>query len=366
MKSERRLTEINLKHITRGIVSNCFSKLFKFISPVLFKNLYITYDAKNSSLQDGIGAQLHRIFGLISISNAMNIKYIHSGIEDFTVTQLDNAQNASERKRYIEQIEQTFFGVLDKQSARQESNIEVKKTLKFEVPNLTIRIILKHAVSSVLKCQETLLLVQLPFGVIDRNPTWYKNLRSICKLDLEKCESEGKAIASEYDRALRVAIHLRIGVKSGHKEPMLSGRTRTASDEYVLRALNKGTSELRKPISIMIFTDTPEKSFTYYPPKQQLSLWHKSGYLVVDGGIEIEGKDLGALSSLKGHAYEITRSGDVIQDILDMANSDMLVMSPSSVSYCAAILSRSKKIFFPKQFYWHRPMPHWRVVSVEE
>lgn len=43
-----------------------------------------------------------------------------------------------------------------------------------------------------------------------------------------------------------------------------------------------------------------------------------------------------------------------------LALADVLVMSPSSFSYSAALISNGKVYYLP---FWHTPLPHWQVVT---
>lgn len=58
--------------------------------------------------------------------------------------------------------------------------------------------------------------------------------------------------------------------------------------------------------------------------------------------------------------FELHLNGDPLDALQSVISSDILVMSKSSFSYVAALISQGSVIYEP---FWHRPMSHWHMMG---
>jgi hypothetical protein len=321
--------------------------LFIFLSPYS-KKICLTYFAEAEELQDGIGAQLHRIFGILSVCNNLSIPYIHTPIIDFTVTPSDVVRKYIDRVHYCRKIDILF------NQYPKKSSVNYLEFQEIIIDRLKLIVLIKYIFLSNLNNQRYLLKIKLPFPLIDSFANWYKEMPK--QINVQKIYRRKKK-----SREKIIAVHFRNGIKSNHKEKIgLSNRW--LSDDYFASVINdvikKNNLEVGRNLLIKIYTDSPKVRQKYFPPKDQLHRYVRSGFVVRKNQISVIPFDFKNSKFNDLLSIEIIHGGDALEAIIEMAKADFLIISRSSMSYCAALLNKKGIIYYPPNF-WHAPMPKW-------
>jgi len=162
-----------------------------------------------------------------------------------------------------------------------------------------------------------------------------------------------------------IAIHYRWGV-GGKQIQKGESITRELDFEYYFKVV-ENIKSLHSNVNykLVIVTDAPGKSLVYEPPKEQKIRWVGSpGFSQDKNTIEVSGIDMHELFSGLGMEIEIVSGGNPLDAIAILANSEHLVMSRSSLSFVAALLSKTE-VYFPASF-WHRPLKKWNFVNDQD
>jgi len=325
------------------------ARLIQFLFIIIFpriRKVMITYAADDFDCQDGIGAQVQRIFGIKSISHALHIPYIHSPIVDFLVTQLDPVQSKIERVRYIDVLENKIFNKF-----RNYPILEKNPDRIIIVSNLDLKLLIFYILKSFATRQTFLLKIKLPYPLIDNFSLWYKSLDSLINL---------RSSANKPDEnLLTVAIHFRNGTSS----QFTNKEGRWLSDKYfanlleVIAERNPG-----KTIEICILTDSPETLIQYQPPDEHIEKWKTAGVNFSNSMATIEPFDFKNSEFCRFKNLSIIHGGDPLKALEIMANSDFLLIGRSSLSYCAAVLNKAGIVIYPPSF-WHALKPGWKTIQ---
>jgi hypothetical protein len=114
-------------------------------------------------------------------------------------------------------------------------------------------------------------------------------------------------------------------------------------------------------MGVVIFTDAPEESFEFSPLDEQKASW--LGLPAFDGHVmKISGNSLNELLEILPPNSEVIRGGDPLKTIANMAASSISILSRSSFSYVAALLSEGAEVWIPDDF-WHPALPGWKSYS---
>lgn len=125
----------------------------------------------------------------------------------------------------------------------------------------------------------------------------------------------------------------------------------------ILDILNK-KGKLLPCVNLMIHTDIPSDSKVWRPTGKRLAQNIEFGEKILNGDILVNGKDISIyFTVLNFQSIQIISQGDFFETFLDMANSKMLIISRSSLSYLAALFNENE-IVWPSG-YWHTKLPHW-------
>lgn len=292
----------------------------------------LTYD--NEILQDGVGAQLFRQIAIKAISEKFNIGYLHSGIRQITVTQLDIAQKPNEISKYVEYVNSIFCF---------PSKGITKFDAVYSIYNLSRKTLAKYYLQSLFLRRRILLKIVIPFHITNKMPSILKKARDF----LPEIHQDHRK--SENDK-LKIVIHFRQGANPAHIDP---GKVepRFISIEYfeklVFMAIEQNPS---RSIDVCLLTDAPPSRMMYKPPANQLKAWEETGYEIIDGmtpiePLAIEGSRLRLLPQLR-----IVHGGDVIEALGEMQSADLLFLSRSTLSYIGGLLNKSGQVIFPAKF----------------
>jgi hypothetical protein len=114
--------------------------------------------------------------------------------------------------------------------------------------------------------------------------------------------------------------------------------------------------------NILIFTDAPESTLRYAPPKFQLSRWDKEN---MNGELtEIYGISDNEINSISSLPIKVIRGGNPLEAISTMAHCKFLILSKSSLGYLGALLNPCALVVYPQDF-WHRKQSKWLISNYE-
>ncbi len=302
--------------------------------------LFLTYD--NLAKQDGIGAQLQRIFGIYSLSRKFRIKYIHSPIIGTLEELAHNVPSEASMKNLLDEVNARF----NFPSSKLTREIEVEK-----VHNLTTRILFKFILKSAFGKKNILLKVCLPFGIIDKHPDWYK----YSGVEIRSNEPTEKAT-----RKYKMVVHVRYGYK-----PIVGSNTASSPRFLPLTYYPDAVREILKqeklPLDseILVHTDIPRESGKWKPfQESKISELSSIGYEIKESLLDFEGIDLKNEYFAGFPNLSVKHCAPLLETLNDMIAADVLLMSRSSFSYIAGIVNRNS-VYIPRS-HGHGKMSRWK------
>ncbi len=302
--------------------------------------LTLTYD--NLAKQDGIGAQLQRIFGIYSISKRFHLGYLHSPIIETAQELAHNVSSDEELKKLLEQINAIF-------------NFPSRSSVSFDeeivIHNLNLKILFEVYLRSLFTKRSILLRVCLPFGVMDKHPNWYEYAGSYLRTTFP---------ATRPQKHKPVVVHVRHGYK-----PIVGKNDSSAPRFLPLTYYSDALKNVLKKedldinIEIVVHTDIPDKS-GYWKPFQdsKLSELASIGYQIDKNTLAFEGIDLRNSYFSEFPNLTVKYCAPILETLQDMINADVLLMSRSSFSYISGIINQ-KSVYIPRS-HGHSKMSKWK------
>ncbi len=237
------------------------------------KRIYITYD--NLKKQDGIGAQLQRIFGLYSIAKKFHLGYLHTPILNTLEELAHNVTSEKELKELLEDVNSKY---------NFPSDVDIEFDEEIYVHNVTIKIIAMTYIKNLLRRKRVLLKVCLPFGIMDKHPDWYEYSGEYLRPKFLKNKTNSEKI---------FVVHVRYGYK-----PII-GKNETSAPRFLplsyYAAAVKNileTEKLNSTTKIVVHTDIPSKSGVWKPfQESKLSELSAIGYEIQKNALNFEGLD---------------------------------------------------------------------------
>lgn len=338
---------IKAMRVASGLLRSIKVWLALKVSRVMSSNISLTYDPNRKP--DGVGAQLQRIFAIHGLCEMAKISYIHTAISDVAVHALDPYQTTADYQKFISLLDSTF---------KMKSSEIPKVRKEISVEHFRARTLIYYSLLSILKQKHFLLRVSEPYALTDSLSKTYsfvhpleENLRNY----LNKFELKSPTIA----------IHYRWGV-GGKQIQKGESITRELDFEYYSKVVeNIKSLHFGVKYKIVIVTDAPSKSLVYEPPKEQKMLWVGSpGFSGDKNTIRVSGIDMHELFGSLGMDIEVVSGGSPLDAIAILANSEHLIMSRSSLSFVAGLLSK-REVYFPASF-WHKPLRNWHLVNDQD
>jgi len=291
--------------------------------------LVLTYD--NTALTDGVGAQLHRIYGIYAVSRLLGVSYLHSPLLDVGYQGLSALQaNAADPD-----FHRSFNELLDIPS----DIVPAGDLQTIRLPNigLTVANQLVARTERGSAGKATLLRLTTPHGIADRFPDCYE----VCK-QLSPFSSSRRG-----GEPLRVALHVRRG------EQVVVESDRLLPNMYYLNVARRvvaALDALKLDFRIELWTEVPTTEFV-------VGLQHHgiNGRLNEPRVVRPEMYELAEFDLLPNLVHCL--NGRAIDCLRGLATADILIMSRSSFSYVAAILNRNGIIFYHP--FWHSPPSSW-------
>lgn len=294
--------------------------------------LSISYD--NVTLQDGAGAQLQRVIGIFGISKYFHIKYIHNPLAEILVHAGDQVKSESEYLIYKNEINAL---IPFPSSPRMKS---VDRTIS--IKHLGTKQLLKYLVRYTISSQHINLKVLQPDHIVNRFPGVYKRFRKFQKI-----------FSSEQDHI--ISVHVR---QSGTDSNFIlkgESNTRNLPAEYYVEQLKLIRAQIGEinfnNFKILIVTDEPEHITYFNPFGNQIGVWQDAGYPLDQNGFMINPGDVTRQILNHFPNSRVFRGGNPAEAIKVLASGKYLLMSRSSLSVVAGLLSKNSKIIFPPNFW---------------
>lgn len=308
-------------------------------------NLSLKYDDFSIIYPDGAFAQLQRKIAIYSIANFFRCRYIDTKITDITVTPLDNFQSKKSLKNQIKRVNSIF--IFDGQKA-------LKSSKNIRLPFLNLKIFIKFYLFTFITRKSIQLNISNPYPIIEKLNFIYK-FKPKMRFSLVK-KNPGKKL---------ISIHIRRGVNSSHITPG-ELEPRTLPETYysnLLKSILK-TRGKKDKFYFEVFTDAPARGIKYKPLSSQTNRYNEFE-MNKGGSVSIEPHGFLKLYATVGRKnLKVYRGGDPIDAFLRMVQSDILVMSKSSLSSVAALYCDGE-IYSPPNF-WHRPLSGWKVDKIKQ
>jgi hypothetical protein len=302
--------------------------------------LFLTYD--NLAKQDGIGAQLQRIFGIYSLSRKFRIKYIHSPIIGTLEELAHNVTSEASMKNLLDEVNARYYFP----SSELPRDIEIET-----IHNLSTRMLFKFIFKSGFGKNNILLKVCLPFGIMDKHPDWYKYSGAKIR-SYEPTENAAKKY--------KMVVHVRYGYK-----PIVGSNSGSSPRFLPLTYYPDAVREILKqeklPLNseILVHTDIPRENGKW-KPFQESKIFELSsiGYEIKESSLEFEGIDLKNEFFSDFPNLSVKHCAPLLETLNDMITADVLLMSRSSFSYIAGIVSQNS-VYIPRS-HGHGKMSRWK------
>jgi hypothetical protein len=303
------------------------------------KRIYITYD--NQKKQDGIGAQLQRIFGLYAISQKFHLGYLHSPI-------LETAEELAHNVTSIQEMQSLLDSVNSQYNFPSDELVEFDEEVYLH--NLTITYLVKLLIKSSINRKKVLLRVCLPFGIMDKHPNWYECAGEYLRLNQLVRKSSDK----------KVVVHVRygykpiVGINQSSAPRFLPLSYYSDALKNILKQENLGVDS-----QILVHTDIPSMSGIWKPFQQtKLSELSSIGYDIQENALNFEGIDLRKEYFSEFPNVEIKYCAPILETLHDLITAGTLLMSRSSFSYIAGIVNENS-VYIPRS-HGHAKLKRWK------
>jgi hypothetical protein len=318
-----------------------------------FDNVFLTYDNKNNP--DGVGAQLHRMYGIYCLSRLLGTKYIHSPLYDVYYQGLDAFQNQEKDPAFVDSFNRRFMLPSDRTTTPDPSYVtlgalpvgRLDRALRIEYGGrrkhlLPIRFSeFGRMVANWSKTNtETVVRIGAPHTLLDRYARGY-----------EICESLSPFKKDKPAGPLRIAIHIRRG------EIVFVNSERLIDMSYyvgIARKLSSALAAEKIPFQLELHSELLQKGAAVKPGDPAFK-----GR--IDDGLELrpEQDPFGDFEAFPGLRRFINEPA--MTCIERLATADILVTSKSSFSYLAAILNVGGIVLYHP--FWSYPLDKWLVTK---
>jgi hypothetical protein len=300
------------------------------------KHLVLTYD--NAARTDGVGSQLHRIYGIYAISRLLGTSYLHSPLTGVDYQGLAALEENAADPGFHDEFNDLFQIESDAVPAEDFHTICL--------PSISLAVF--QQLVAMFDTQKTagrpsLVRIVMPFGIADRFPDCFELCKDISPFPPSPSLHEG--------RPLRVAVHVRRG------ELFVLDSDRMLPNAYYIAVAQRIAgvlATLRCDYQIELYTEVPGSEFVVQPDHHGIS-----GRIRTPAVVGPEMGRLEEFSVLPNLLHCV--NGRAIDCIRGLATADILVMSRSSLSYLGAILNRRGIVLYHP--FWHPSPSSWMTVG---
>ena len=213
--------------------------------------LVLTYDS--TRVTDGVGAQLHRIYGIWAISRLFDLPYLHTPLACVGYQGLSAVQtNVSDPTFHLEFNDLCH---IDSDAVPDEDLFTINLV---NIYPGQIRLFPILVDSGATLGKPVLARIVMPHGIGDQFPDCYEACKEISPF--ESPDRDG--------RVLRIAVHVRRG------EQAIFGSDRPLANAYFVNVASNAArvlDDLRIEYQIELWTEVPTGEFTVYPDHHGIS-----------------------------------------------------------------------------------------------
>jgi hypothetical protein len=293
----------------------------------------VTYDHRFS---DGVGSQLHRMFGVYALSRALQLKYVHTPLRRVgyqgLVTMLAQRTDEDFTARY-----NAFFSL-------PSDDFDTEGCERFRVHMLDQKIVHFYRERAAATGRPVLLEAFMGYAYVHGHPEAYQALRAVSPY--REYRPKGP---------VRVSIHLRRGDNS------LRGREHEfrnpLSNAYFVRVCGAVIEALRPldaPFVVHLHTEVPLRPYTLHPGLSDV-------YFTLDKPMMIHPADFAEEDFESLPNLEVVRNVEAREALDDFATADVLILCNSSFGYVGGLLNPHGLVICPPTF--HVALPDWLVPS---
>jgi hypothetical protein len=318
-----------------------------------FDNVFLTY--ANEVNPDGVGAQLHRIYGIYCLSRLLGTKYLHSPLGDCHYQGLDAFQNQQKDPTFVDSFNRRFTLPSEWPKTASPSDLllpslplgrfERALGLRFggrrkQLSPLRFSRFGRLVAGLSKRNAETVVRIGAPHALMDRYAYGY-----------EFCKSLSPFKKDTANKVLRIALHVRRG------ELMFVNSERLIDNRYyvnIARNLASALASAQISFELELHSELLQKDSMVRPDDPAFK-----GRVGQPLKLRPEQDPFGEFDvfpSLKRFINEPTMTS-----IERLATADILVMSKSSFSYLAAILNIDGIVLYHP--FWHYPLDSWLVTK---
>lgn len=249
---------------------------------------------------DGMGAQYQRVIGLIALAYAHECTYVHT-----SVNQMDHVTPA-------EVIEIEHFLQINSYYNKANIKFDVEYNIKSEEVECSILHFKSQSNTS-----NILLKIHNCLAILDANTQLYNKVMPMLR-NINQCRD----LIHFNKNVINIAVHIRRGDVSNVKN----------SDRYL------PTSYFKTIIDKLLvqFSGANVCIFTEITPENR--------------------DEFNIFTNIK-----IISGGDVLITFEHLSKADILITSKSSFSYVAALYNENTVLYTN---FWHKPLPHWKLLSL--
>jgi hypothetical protein len=319
-----------------------------------FENVFLTY--ANEVGTDGVGAQLHRIYGIYCLSRLLGTRYLHSPLGGCDYQGLDAFQNQQKDPTFVDSFNRRFTLPSERPTTSSPSEVTLSVLPNGRVERaLGLRYGGRRKQLSPLRFSkfgrlvgdlskrntETVIRIGTPHALMDRYANGY-----------ECCKSLSPFKKDPANKVLRIALHVRRG------ELMFVNSERLIDNRYyvnIARNLASTLATARVPFELELHSELLQKESIVRPDDPAFK-----GRIGEPLKLHPEQDPFGEFDVLPGLKRFINEP--TMTSIERLATADILVMSKSSFSYLAAILNVDGIVLYHP--FWHYPPDSWLVTKL--
>lgn len=295
------------------------------MNPFACTNVALTY--ANDRHMDGAGAQLQRIYGIYAISRFLKLPYIHSPLKKIGYQGLSALESNSAAADFEVEYNRVF---------NIPSDIELPENpVIHDTTHADIGLMRSLQIGAKHNKEFNLVRILYPYAMTDQHPEMYRHVKAISPF---RRTNSGP---------FRLALHVRRG------EHLALSSDRMLPNSYFVSCALRIIEALRKlDISFVceLYTEVPTKAFIVTPQHHGIVERISADVLVDPQMNRLE--DFDVIPNLVRFI-----NGDPIETLRRMTTADALVLSRSSYSYVAAILSTKCIVVYHP--FWHSPLKEW-------
>jgi hypothetical protein len=304
--------------------------------------LFLGY--KNTGLTDGAGAQLQRILGIYSISQILGCGYLHFGVEKIGYQGLSVLETGIE----ISNLAELYNRLLQLPSDRIAVSDFGDQVFFSQFPALSD--ILRLREQALVRRRPALLLMHLPYAVVDSVPGAYASVYGVISESAASrlsVEPFGGEFNRRDDEEVVVAVHVRRGeLFAVDSDRMLANSYYLAVCKRIAGLLARAGRKFR----VDLYTEVPRARFTVDGHSHGIA--NRISGRVQFSPDHVKISDFDQIDNIQ---YRINEHP--VSTLFNLASADLLVGSRSSYSYVAAVAGTVKCVVMPR--FWHASGTDW-------